>query len=205
MPLPCPRVDPELQGPCLAADPVPGPDGGRMQAHHDGAPLLHRFPGPRRLARHRRVSPPVEDEDEACAAPGVAGASPVTPAGAWLLSRNLAIRVPVRPVSCLARRACRRTFEGPGPGKRPGAGLRRMVQGRLDRLLLSRAGQHGLSGRGADRSGVHGYGMSRTARKRGGRSVRLARSVLPLAQMRAHRCRPCLRWHCQAIPVVPRE
>ena len=97
------------------------------------------------MARHQRTAPPVEDEDAACAALGVARASPVTSAGAGLPSHNLTTRVPVRPVSCPNRHVCERTFESLEPRKHPRVDPRRMVQGGSDGSLLSRAGQHGPS------------------------------------------------------------
>ena len=97
-------LQPDLLG--LASDPVPEPDRERMEPHHDGTALLQELSRPGRVARHQRVAAPVQDEDAACAALGVARASPVTPAEAGLPSHNLTTRITIRPVSCLTRRVC---------------------------------------------------------------------------------------------------
>ncbi len=87
------NLQPDLLG--LAPDPVPEPDRERMEPHHDGASLLQELSRPGRVARHQRVAAPVQDEDAACAALGVARASPVTPAEAGLPSHNLTTRITI--------------------------------------------------------------------------------------------------------------
>ena len=90
----------------VSTNPVPEPDGEGMEPHHDGASLVQELSRPGRAARHQWVAAPVQDEDAAHAALGVARASPVTPAEAGLPSHNLTTRITIRPVSCLTRRVC---------------------------------------------------------------------------------------------------
>ena len=152
-PSPRPRTDFHLQGLRPASGPVPEPHGEGTEARHDGAPVPQERPRPRHMARHQRVAPPVEGEGAAHAALGVARAPPVTPAGAGLPPHILHVRVWIRTVSCLTRRVCGRIFQDPAPRKHAGVGLERMVQDRSDGRLLSRAGQHGPSGRPPLREG----------------------------------------------------
>ena len=87
-----------------------------MEAHHDGAALLQEFSRPGRVTRHQRVAAPVQDEDAACAALGVARASPVTPAEAGLPSHNLTTRIAIRP---FASRSVHRTDRRKRFGNKP--------------------------------------------------------------------------------------
>ena len=108
------NLQPDLLG--LASDPVPEPDRERMEPHHDGAALLQEPSRPGRVARHQRGAPPVQDEDAAHAALGVARASPVTPAEAGLPSHNLTTRITIRP---FASRSVRRTDRRKRFGSKP--------------------------------------------------------------------------------------
>ena len=66
--------------------PVPETDGEGMEPHHDGAALAQELSRPGRVTRHQRGAAPVQDEDAAHAAlgvasrfPGDAGRKPVSP------------------------------------------------------------------------------------------------------------------------------
>lgn len=65
----------------------------------------------------------MKEDNVACAARGVAEASPVALAEAGFPSHNLTTRLWTRPVSCLTRHVCERIFQSLGLRKRPSLGL----------------------------------------------------------------------------------
>ncbi|MDE0531741.1 MAG: hypothetical protein OXI01_09885 [Albidovulum sp.] len=118
-----PRIDNSIERLALPPGPVPEPDSEKIEASHDGAPHFQKRPRPRLMVRHKRVAPPPdEDENAAYAALVVAGTSPVTPAKVGLPSHNLTTRNPIRPVSSLTRRFCKRTVQSLGMRKHPTVG-----------------------------------------------------------------------------------